>query len=126
MQAYKANLILNSRENSKAIFLKKWKSKGFHEFDIIERGKPRHIKSVDIGERCIQRSLCDNCITPILSHYLIYDNGATLANKGTDFALNRVTNFLHKYYRKYGLDGYVVLLDFSQYFANIEDRKSVV
>ena len=125
VQAYKANLVLNSRKSSKAIFLGKWKTKGFHEFDIVERGKPRHIKSVNFEERCIQRSLCDNCITPILSHYLIYDNGATLANKGTDFALNRVTNFLHKYYRKYGLDGYVVLLDFSQYFANIDIKKLI-
>lgn len=123
VQAYDANLVLNSRKNSKLIYSNKWETKGFHEFDIIERGKPRHIKSVDIGERCIQRSVCDNFITPILSHYLIYDNSATLTNKGTDFALDRVTHFLHKHYRKYGLNGFIVLIDFSQYFANININK---
>lgn len=123
VQAYGANIVINSRQNSKAIHEGTWKTKGFHEFNIVERGKPRHIKSVNVAERCIQRSLCDNCITPILSHYLIYDNGATLKNKGTDFALNRFTKHLRDFYKKYGRDGYILFFDFSQYFANINIKQ---
>ena len=125
VQAYLANLVINSRMSSRLIFSGKWRTKGFHEFNIVERGKPRHIKSVVFSERCIQRSLCDNFITPILSHYLIYDNGATLKEKGTDFALNRVTEFLHKFYRKYGRNGYIFLFDFTHYFENINIDKLI-
>lgn len=119
VQSYNANLVINSRKSSKAILNGKWKTKGFYEFDIVERGKPRHIKSVSFDERCIQRSLCDNYVTPILSHYLIYDNGATLPNKGTDFALDRFTKHLRSFYRRHGLDGYIYFWDFSGYFASI-------
>lgn len=120
VQAYLANVVINSRRSSKSVLNYTWHTKGFHEFDIVERGKPRHIKSVNFEERCIQRSLCDTCITSILSHYLIYDNGATLTEKGTDFALNRFTKHLHDFYKEYGRCGYIFFFDFSQYFANID------
>lgn len=123
VQSYHANLCLNSRRSSRKIIEGSWKTKGFHEFDIIERGKPRHIKSVAFEERCIQRSLCDNFITPILSRSLTYDNGATLPGKGTDFALDRLTKHLKDFFRKHGRDGYIWFYDFKSYFANISIRK---
>lgn len=123
VQAYLANLVINSNKASRQILQGIWKTKGFHEFDIVERGKPRHIKSVIFEERCIQRSLCDNYITPILSHYLIYDNGATLANKGTDFALDRFTKHLRWFYKRHGRNGYIFFFDFSKYFENIDIEK---
>ena len=59
----------------------KFKSSGFYEFDINERGKIRHIKSVTIAERVVQRCLCDNALVPMLSPTFIYDNGASLENR---------------------------------------------
>lgn len=32
-----------------------WKTKGFFAFDLMERGKLRHIRSVHIAERVVQR-----------------------------------------------------------------------
>ena len=90
-QMFISNLCENSKYQSNLLLAGKWKSKGFYEFDIIERGKPRHIRSVDFAEKGVQRSLCDNCLIPILQPSLIYDNSATLPGKGTMFSLNRFT-----------------------------------
>lgn len=93
---------------------------GFIEFDLFERGKKRHIKSVHFKERVAQRALCDNALVPVLSRSLIYDNGASLKNKGISFARSRLKHHLHQYYRRTGSnDGYILLMDFSGYFDNI-------
>lgn len=96
-----------------------FKFKGFFEFDINERGKIRHIKSVDIEERVVQRSFDDNCLIPILRRYLIYDNGATLKGKGPHFQMKRLCIHLHNHYKKYGLNGFIYLFDFHDYFGSI-------
>ena len=119
VQAYEGNLAINTRKTEVELANGTWKSRGFTNFVILERGKLRHIQSVHISERCIQRSFCDNCLIPILSSHLIYDNGASLAGKGTDFALNRLQEHLSSFYRKHGTEGYIWQFDFSHYFANI-------
>lgn len=100
----------------------KFKSKGFAEFDIYERGKARHIRSVTIEERVIQRCLCDNSLTPMLARSFVYDNGASLKGKGYSFSVNRMCHHLQQHYRKYGNDGYVLLFDFSKFFDNVSHR----
>ena len=93
---------------------------GFIEFNLFERGKKRHIKSVHFKERVAQRSLCDNALVPMLSRSLIYDNGASLKDKGISFARDRLKHHLHQYYRRTGgNEGYILLMDFSGYFDNI-------
>ena len=120
IQAWEANVFTNVAKLHDELMNGTYKSKGFHEFNIHERGKYRHIRAVDISERVVQRCLCDNYYVPLLSHYLIYDNGASLKYKGTDFALNRITAHLQQYYRQNGNEGYIVLYDFENYFGNID------
>ncbi len=98
----------------------KWKTKGFYEFEISERGKIRNIKSVHISERVIQKCLCDYSLTPMLSRSFIFDNGASTKNKGYHFAIQRCEKHLHDYYRKYGNDGYILTFDFKKFFENID------
>lgn len=121
-QRYKANALLNVFHDYELLTNRKYKSKGFYEFDIKERGKARHIKSVHISERIVQKCLCDQCITPMFSQSLIYDNGASLKGKGIDFSLNRLDAHLHRHYRKHGAEGYVLLFDFSKYFDNVSHQ----
>lgn len=99
-----------------------WKSKGFYEFDIYERGKARHIKSVTMDERVVQRCLCDNALVPVLQPTFIYDNGASTKDKGYHFAIKRCEKHLRDHYRKYGLDGYVLTFDFSKFFDNVDHQ----
>ena len=116
---YKANLLRNTYDLYTQLQDGTYRSKGFYEFDIIERGKPRHIRSVHISERCVQRNLCDESIIPLLERSLIYDNGASMKNKGIDFAVRRIETQLHRHYRKYGSEGYILQFDFKSFFDNI-------
>lgn len=100
----------------------KWKSKGFYEFDLLERGKIRHIKSVTIDERVVQRCLCDNALVPVLNPTFIYDNGASTKEKGYHFAIDRCEKHLHDHYKEHGNEGYILLFDFTKFFDNISHR----
>lgn len=121
VQRYGSNLTANVVKASKEVLSGRWKSKGFYEFDIIERGKARHIMTTDVEEKCIQRAFCDNCLVPILQSYLIYDNSATIKGKGTDFALDHLTEALRHHYRKYKREGGIYFFDFTNFFGNIDN-----
>lgn len=59
VQNYMSRITTNVADTHEKLMNGKFKSRGFHEFDLIERGKLRHIKSVHISERVVQRCLCD-------------------------------------------------------------------
>lgn len=122
-QRYKANALLNVVNTLDAVRNGKFKSKGFFEFDIFERGKPRHIKSVHISERVVQRCLCDYSLVPTFSDCFIYDNGACMEGRGITFAEERLVKHLKQHWRKYGNEGYALMFDFSKYFDNIDHEK---
>lgn len=115
-QRYKASALANVHKTRRELIAGTFKSRGFYEFDLVERGKPRHIRSVHITERVVQRCLCDFSLVPMLSRSFIYDNGASLKGKGYDFAVKRVTRFLARHYREHGRGGYALVFDFSKYF----------
>ncbi len=123
VQTYEATLPLNTLTIYNLLKERKFKPMGFLEFDLCERGKMRHIRALKIAERCIQRTLCDNYLSPLLEPQLIYDNGASIKGKGIDFSINRLKCQLAKYYRKYHTnEGYVFQYDFSSYFDNIDHQ----
>jgi hypothetical protein len=119
---FKANELYNVTKLYQNLSAGKYKSGGFYEFDIMERGKLRHIKSVHITERVVQKCLCDYSLVPMLTRRFIYDNGACMKGKGIDFAINRLREHLHDFYRRYGNDGYVLVFDFSKYFDRINHQ----
>ena len=94
--------------------------KPFVEFRLHERGKVRHIKSMYIRDRVVQRALCDEVLMPCLRPVLIYDNGASLEGKGIDFTRNRLQCHLEKFFRQHGNNGYILKIDFSKFFDNID------
>lgn len=100
-----------------------YKSRGFHEFEINERGKKRRIQSVHITERTVQKALCNKVMKPVIVPKLIYDNSASLRGKGTEFALNRLKCHLERHYRKHGRKGGILTIDFKNYFGSINHEK---
>lgn len=100
----------------------KYKMQEYYCFKINERGKMRDIKSAGYKDRVVQRSLNDNILVPRLAPTFIYDNGASLPGKGTDFSLDRLETHLKRHYRKHGLNGYILIGDFKGYFDNINHR----
>lgn len=119
VQRYITQAPLNVLHTYRQLQLGIFRSPGFYEFDLYERGKKRHIRSTIIGERVVQRCLCDNCLVPLLCRTFIYDNGASMKYKGYDFAVRRLTHHLHRHYRKHGNNGYILLYDFSKFFDNV-------
>ena len=120
VQKYDYNLWENISETKRALNHGQYQQRPFVEFNLSERGKLRHIKAINIFDRVVQRSLCDNVLTPATKPYLIYDNGASQENKGVTFTRDRLKEHLHRYYREYGTnEGYVLQVDFKNYFGSI-------
>ena len=123
IQKYESNILAELMRLRKRLIEGTYKQKPFYEFDIHERGKHRHIKSLHISDRVLQRALCDEILTPVLGRYLIYDNGASQKGKGIEFTRERLRAHLQKYYRKYGNKGYILLIDFRKYFDSVPHDK---
>ena len=121
VQRYEANAMKNIAETRRKLLAGESVQSGFVEFTLHERGKVRHIKSVHISERVVQKCLCDYALVPLLSRPLIYDNGASMKGKGVHFALRRLIVHLSRFYRKnnFSNNGYALLIDFTKYFDNV-------
>jgi retron-type reverse transcriptase len=121
VQRYEANAMRNIAETRRKLIAGESIQSGFMEFTLNERGKTRHIKSVHISERIVQKALCDYVLVPILSNPLIYDNGASIKGKGAHFALRRLVAHLSRFYRQNGFanSGYALQIDFTKFFDNI-------
>lgn len=90
------------------------------KFPISERGKLRYITSNVMRDKTVNHVLCDDVITPAIQPFLIYDNGASQKGKGVSFTRKRLEVCLHDFYRETGSnDGFILLYDFSGYYANI-------
>lgn len=122
VQKYDMNRIANIIETRKKLLAGENVQEGFICFTLHERGKVRHIQGLQIGERVIQKCLCDQVLVPILSRPLIYDNGASLKGKGVMFAVNRLTAHLSQYYRQNNFlnEGYALLIDFKGFYDNVD------
>lgn len=120
VQRYHASLLFNISKTRADLLAGKDIRRGFICFTICERGKLRNIKSVHFSERVVQKSFCTNVLYPTFTHGLIYDNGASQEGKGTHFALRRLKAHLRRHFRKYGREGGILLIDFSDYFGNAQ------
>lgn len=89
------------------------------KFFTITEPKRREIMSIHFRDRIYQRSLNDVAIYPQTSKSFIADNFACQKGKGTDAARDRLKEFLHRYYRKYGAEGYALKIDIKGYYPNM-------
>ena len=120
VQGYGKFILLNILELQRSLREGTYCQKPFVEFQLHERGKVRHIKSMHIRDRVVQRSLCDEVLTPCLQPALIHDNGASTKGKGIDFTRRRLQCHLEKFFRRHGVNGYILKIDFSKFFDNID------
>ena len=119
VQRYVAAAPLNIQRTRAKLLAGTYRCPDFFEFDIYERGKKRHIKSTVIGERIVQRCLCDYALVPVIGGSFIYDNGACMKNKGCDFAVRRMLSHLEKYTREHGTEGYILIGDLKSFFDSV-------
>lgn len=119
VQKYIVNAPLHVYLTFKALMAQKFKSSGFYEFWLCERGKLRHILSVVMKERVVQRCLCDNALVPMLQRTFVHDNGACMKDKGYSFTNRRLNRHIQWHIRKHGNNGYVLIYDFRKFFDRI-------
>jgi hypothetical protein len=89
------------------------------KYFTVTEPKYREIMSIHFRDRIYQRSLNDVAIYPQASKSYIADNFACQKGKGTKAARDRLSEFLHRYYRKYGAEGYILKIDIKGYYPNM-------
>lgn len=94
--------------------------KGFVRFHVIERGKDRAIAAPRFSERVIQKAVTRSVMAPAVWPTLTPGCAANMRGRGTDYALMRLKGQLAEHYRRHGAEGYVLLMDFSDYFGTID------
>ena len=115
MKSYLRNAVLSRRDLLEGRDI----CRGFIRFDLWERGKLRHISAVHFPERVVQKSLSQNALVPAIVPTLVSANSANIKGRGTDYALKLLKRHLADHWRRHGREGYILLGDFSDYFARI-------
>ena len=102
-----------------------YEAMSFRRFDITERGKLRHIQAVHIRDRTVQKLICRHALRPEIRPRLIYDNSASIEDKGTAFALARLKEHLRWHLARYGKAGVIVIMDYRGFFDSIPHDKAI-
>lgn len=123
-QLFEMNHLLTTAHIRQDFITGNYKPDPGNKFPINERGHPRYITSNTMVDKTVNHLLCDEVLTPSISKYLIYDNGASQKGKGVAFHRRRFEARLHQYVMQNGTnEGYILLVDFSGYYANIPHDK---
>ena len=104
-----------------------YKVSEYTEFKVYEP-KERVIQTTSFKDKVVQHCLCDNVIMPRLANVFLMDNCAGQKGKGTLFGLDRLGEQMQQFYRKYGVNGYILKCDIRKFFYNIshEQLKDIV
>ena len=119
-QRYIASMLPNNLELQEEVLSGHYSAKPTVDFTLNERGHIRKIEAPVIRDRIIQKSLMRHVLIPSITPFLIYDNYASLKQRGTSFARKRFEIMLHRYIRKHGTDGYILLIDIKKYFGSVD------
>ena len=68
----------------------------------------------------IQKSLSRHALAPAIWPTLTEGCTANVKGRGTDYAIRRMKRQLVEHHRKHGTEGYILQVDFADYFANID------
>lgn len=121
-QRYLANMLINNLILQQEILSGNYKVSPTNNFELNERGKIRHIEAPAFRDRIIQKTLMKSVLLPSLTPYIIYDNYASIKNRGTSFARKRFEAMLKKYYHQNKQNGYMLMIDIKKYFDNINHQ----
>ena len=119
-QRYLSNMLAKNLELREQVLSGTYRVSPTVDFTLNERGHIRQIEAPVVRDRIVQKTLMKHVLTPSIRPHLIYDNYASLTQRGTAFARKRFEVLLHKYMRKHGTDGYILLIDVKKYFGNID------
>lgn len=118
-QRFELHLFSGTAKRRREILEHKWKPSNYVHFTISERGKTRPIDAPCIQDRQMQKVFTQKVLLPLFLPEMIWNNGASLPGKGFEFSKRELRKDLRWHFRKYGLEGYVILIDFKQFFPSV-------
>lgn len=124
VQRFMLMVLSNCRTMSEKLRDDTYEPKLMNKITLLERGKLRVISPVNYRDRVVQRPLCDLCLTPILENSLIYDNPASRTDMGMAHARKRFDRHFADHVRRYGLDGFLLQFDLSDFFHSISSGRA--
>lgn len=92
-------------------------------FTLMERGKIRHIQASAFWEKVIQKTISRNVLIPCYTRSYTHGNSANQHGRGEMYAIKLLRKQLARHYRKHGSQGWILLCDYSNYFASIPREK---
>lgn len=118
-QRYEADILVQS-----LILQKEVRSGTYHQSELLhftlnERGKERDIHAPAVRDRVLQKVINQDILLKCLRRYLIYDNFASLPERGTSLARKRHLIHLREFVAEHGTDGYILQIDIHHYFDSI-------
>ncbi len=118
---FELNLGENLTKLSRELLVGTYQISSYRRFKVYDP-KERIIEALPYKDRLVQMALCDGIIAPKLEKKLIFDNAACRKNKGTHFALKRLSSFLHKFYiNNKSNKGYCLKIDIKKFFASVNN-----
>ena len=91
----------------------------YNRFEISEP-KKRVIESCSFKDKVVQHVFCDNILHPKLRNVFIKYNSAGQIGKGTLFALDGLKGHMESFYKRHGLDGWILKCDIRHFFYEID------
>lgn len=95
-----------------------WRPAKYAHFTLCERGKVRPIDAPRIQDRQVHKTFTKRVLLPLYLPDMIHNNGASLEGKGFHFSLKMLKRDLGRHFRRYGREGYVILMDFEKFFPS--------
>ena len=119
-QRYIANMLINNVELRSELLEDRYIVKPTIDFTINERGHVRKIEAPVVRDRVVHKSLCKHVLIPRIRRLLVYDNCASIKDRGTSFARKRFEIMIRRHIRNNGTEGYILLIDIKKYFESID------
>lgn len=116
---FEVNLLEALNLLSERLKSKTYRLSPYNTFKVYEP-KERVVMSNSYKDKVVQHALCDNVLQPRVAPSFIKDNYASQVGKGTHFGLDRLEEFMRRFYRKHGVDGWVLKCDIRKYFYSIQ------
>lgn len=104
------------------MFAHKWTPGKYVHFPIQERGKVRPISAPKIQDRQVHKTLTRGALMPLYLPDMIHENGASLPGKGFHFGLGILADDLREHFRRYGREGCIILMDYTQFFPSASHK----
>lgn len=118
-QRHELHLFSGTAKRRKRILNHRYKWNKYAHFPLVERGKRREIDAPHVNDRQVHKVMSQDILIPLYKD-IIYDNGASLKDKGLAFSRRRLEESLRHHFKLYGMTGSIIVADMTGYFPNAD------